>query len=175
MVIIRVTYLETIASVAYLPAMALLFAPVEKCRYYWESILSKTPHEKWIVARNFVTFFYRLTFCPITDPHFKVRWYTWFCAVAFIDSDALIVHMLYVNRHQFLEHLQLLYTMGVSAVVRIYYFQRYLSSNLRANGNKKLAELTERVYSFYVSDLLTQSKINSNFIFHRRRFTTPAL
>lgn len=94
-------------------------APIRQILLFRKRITAKTSHEKWIFVRDFVTIFYRLTFCPITDPNFKVYWYTWICAIAFIVSDVLAAYMLFVNRDNLFRHALNLFSLGVSGVVSV--------------------------------------------------------
>lgn len=80
--------------------------PWQKYKNVKAKILSKTAREKWLFARSFVTFFFRITFCPITDPNFRVRWTTWFCAFIYAYQCSLAIFTIYEYRDDWLVCIQ---------------------------------------------------------------------
>lgn len=75
-----------------------LVTPWRKYQILKANILSKTAREKWLFARNFVTFFFRITFCPITDPNFRIHWTTWLCAFVYACQCGLAIFTIYEYR-----------------------------------------------------------------------------
>lgn len=83
---------------------------------------NKTPYEKWIFVRDFVTFNYRLACCPITDPNFKIHWYTWLSGAIFANDIFVLIYTLIIFRTDYYRCVESIYTFGVVAAVRQFFF-----------------------------------------------------
>lgn len=90
---------------------------LKKIQELKNQILAKTPHEKWIFACDFTSFFYRGIFCPITDPNYKVRCNCFFFALVYIGLIAVTVNMLCTNTDELLIHILGCYSLGPTTVV----------------------------------------------------------
>lgn len=62
----------------------------------------KTSQEMWLLLRHFITFFYRLTFSPITDRNYQVTWKTWFCPITYAITLLSTLYTIYIRRHELL-------------------------------------------------------------------------
>lgn len=90
----------------------------QKFENFKSDLMSKTSHELWLYQRNFVTFFYRLTFSPITDPNYQTTWKSWLCPFLYAMQWASIFYTIYIGRHAVISTIRNLYIGGIVTTVR---------------------------------------------------------
>lgn len=90
----------------------------QKFQKFKSDVMSKTSHELWLYQRNFVTFFYRLTFSPLTDPNYKITRMTWFCPAIYATTIVSTLYAIYIGRHEFISTMRDFYVSGVALTVR---------------------------------------------------------
>lgn len=85
----------------------------EKFRKLKKEVSEKSPHEKYIFVRNFITFYYNWIGCPITDPSYKPSWKAWLYFVSFLDITLVELCTQYHYRDDMFRCMQGLYSYGV--------------------------------------------------------------
>lgn len=90
-----------------------MISPIEIYRQYKRVILAKDPIDKWLFTRDYVTVCFRLALCPITDPNFRMRWYTWIAGLFYLDDFVFLIYTLVLFRNDLIRCVETLYTFGV--------------------------------------------------------------
>lgn len=90
-----------------------------KLKTYRNELLHRSSKQKFIVVRDWGTFFFNLVLCPITDPNYKIKWTTYFYGLATLDYCLFTMITIYNYRTDYIKCFQAFCAFGVSLPVSI--------------------------------------------------------
>lgn len=92
---------------------------MEKCKSIKENYLNRSSKGKWLFIRNIGIVILKMTGVPILDPHYKVNWWSYGCAVGGINYSISLLYTLWYYADQPMRALQPFVLLGVLIPVSI--------------------------------------------------------